>query len=177
MSNAFSGSPRLVLNYSLPLCVLLLSLAILGLVSKRIGISSGQWQPHSSYKALTPEVYDIWRKISELNADRALVFVDGVGPEISLLNGWNTYSMHGHKQVYIAQWFQSAFRSFEHPVVQEKVRINFDVIEGRRSPFSAPAKMDYHKFFAVVEKRRAMTAGWKYRDGNQDFSIYEWIQE
>ena len=123
---------------------------------------------------LTPQVRDIWQAVSKRVPRDALVFTDQTGRDRGFLTGWNTYVLHGRRQVFMASWFQSPKLQTDPVERDARLRLNDAVLSGQLDPAQAPTSRKYDAFFAVVSISRRLPPGWHPVYSNADYALYRW---
>jgi hypothetical protein len=99
---------------------------------------------------LTPEHYDVWRRVEERVGRDDLVFTSETGPALGdSTEGWNYYPGVSGRQVYLAGWSSSPLLVDERERAR-RLRLNGAVLSRRREPEAiAPG---YDRYFAVVRR-------------------------
>jgi hypothetical protein len=151
----------------------LLAVTILALLASARGmlvLSSG-WPGDAD---LTPQVREIWQAVRERVPPNALVFTDETGRDHRLLGGWNTYVLHGQRQVFISSWFQSLKLQANPAERDARLQMNDDVLSGQLDPTRAKTSRPYSSFFAVVSVGRHLPPRWHRIYANRDHVLYQW---
>jgi hypothetical protein len=123
---------------------------------------------------LTPQVREIWQAVRERVPPNALVFTDETGRDHRLLGGWNTYVLHGQRQVFISSWFQSLKLQANPAERDARLQMNDDVLSGQIDPTRVKTSRPYSSFFAVVSVRRRLPPRWHRIYANRDHVLYQW---
>jgi len=145
---------------------------VLALVALARGVLP--YTQHLATDPLTPQLRDIWKEVRELSSTDSLVFTDQVGRQPTLLGGWNTYALHGQRQVYHANWYQSMLLRNNPEQREMRLNTNDDVLSGRLAPADATVTRKYNGFYAVVSTNRQMDAHWHRIYANDAYSLYKW---
>jgi hypothetical protein len=129
---------------------------------------------HDHTEALSPQVRDIWAAVREQLPKDALVFTDQNGKLPTLLAGWNTFALHGQRQVFHANWYQSF--KLRNALAERDARLadNDDVLSGRRAPSDVPVSRAYSGYYAVVSVGRNMDGHWQGIYANDAYRLYRW---
>lgn len=155
---------------------LLIRTGSLVIVLALVGLARGvlPYTDHMHSYPLPPEVRDIWKAVRERTPADSLIFTDQVGVEPTLLAGWNTYALHGQRQIYHANWYQSLTLRNHPKKRDERLKINDDVLSSRLAPADVALTRPYRAFYATVSASRVMGPRWERLYGNQAYSLYRW---
>ncbi len=159
--------------WPLALAVLLVVVTALGLVASARGtlILGSGWPGGAD---LTPAVRDIWRAVREQTPRDALVFTDQTGREIRFLRGWNTYALHGQRQVFISSWHQSGQLQANPVARDERLAVNDAVLSGKLEPTAVKTSRPYGSHFAVVSAGKLLAPQWRKQYANEQYVLYRW---
>ena len=91
-----------------PALVIPTSLVVVALSLVALARGTMPYTENDRSEALSPQLRDIWAAVREQVPKDALVFTDQNGKLPTLLAGWNTFASHGQRQVFHANWYQSA---------------------------------------------------------------------
>lgn len=120
---------------------------------------------------LTTEHYRVWRAAEQAAPGDGLVYTSMTGDVISGDQGWNYYPGVIARQVYLAGWSNSVLLVDEDERAR-RLRLNADVLTGRRAPDSVPLERRHSSFFAVVRVEDGPPAAWSRLYGNDLFELY-----
>lgn len=120
---------------------------------------------------LTTADYRVWDAAARRVPRDGLLFTSMTGPVISGDQGWNYYPGVIARQVYLAGWSNSVLLVDEDERAR-RLRLNADVLTGRRAPDSVPLERRYSSYFAVVRVEDDPPAGWPRLYGNDRFELY-----
>jgi hypothetical protein len=146
----------------------------IGLVGVARGFIVAETPEYPSTK-IPPAAADIWRSVRERTPRDALIFTDQVGEEPDLLAGWNTFAYSGQRQIYVSNHYQEmALR--QDPIKRANVFATNDlVLKGTKKPMEIPLRGKYSSFYAVVDGKRAVPAGWVRIYANESYSLFEML--
>jgi hypothetical protein len=123
---------------------------------------------------LTADARDIWRAVRERTPRDALVFTDQVGQAPGLLEGWNSYAMHGQRQTFVTNWYQSPELRMDSARRAQRFALNAEVLSGQREPTSVPTKRAYRQFAAVISAARRLPRTWRCVHANRTYALFVW---
>jgi hypothetical protein len=101
----------------------------------------------------------------------ALVFTDQTGRYSGLPEGWNTYVLHGQRQVFISSWFQSPQLQANPTEREARLQMNDKVLLGQLDPTQVRTSRQYGSFFAVVSAGRRLAPPWRLIYANSDHTL------
>jgi hypothetical protein len=120
---------------------------------------------------LTEEDHDLWSTVGEVVPPDGLVFTSLTGPEISGEQGWNYYPGLARRQVWLAGWSNSVLLVDDDERAR-RLRLNREVVTGRRPPGSVPLERRYSSVFAVLRAGERAPPRWRRVYGNADLVLY-----
>jgi hypothetical protein len=120
---------------------------------------------------LTHEDYAMWSRVADAVPKDGLVFTSLTGPLISGEQGWNYYPGVARRQIWLAGWSNSVLL-VDQDERARRLRLNEEVVSGRRSPDSVPLERAYSSYFAVLRAAAPAPSGWRRLYGNDDLVLY-----
>jgi hypothetical protein len=142
--------------------------ALVAVAAALVAIAVGGGGLTDGTPTLTPQHYDIWREVRARVPRSGIVFTSETGPAINNNEGWNYYPGVARRQVYLAGWSSSPLL-VDPDERARRLRLNSDVVEGRRDPRTVePGRSSY---FLVV--RREAPARGRLVHANDTFALYE----
>ena len=150
------------------------SLVVIALSLVALARGTMPYTEHDHSEAFSPQLRDIWAAVREQVPKDALVFTDQSGKLPTLLAGWNTFALHGQRQVFHANWYQSL--KLRNAPAERDARLadNDDVLSGRRAPSDVPLSRAYSGYYAVVSIGRNMDSHWQSIYANNAYRLYRW---
>ena len=149
------------------------AIGLFAVANGTIPARSGYWYPTEAMPGLTPELRQIWQAVRTLTPKDALVFTDQVSRQPELTGGWNTYTMQGGRQIYFGQYVQVVGPNSAAGILDERHRINLDVVGGRRPPSSAPTSRPYGSRYCVVARQSLLARSRMVRAENERYALVD----
>lgn len=115
--------------------------------------------------------YDIWREVHAAVPRDGLVFTSLTGPAVTGDQGWNYYPGVADRQLYLGGWYDSVLLARSNDR-QRRLRLNADVIAGRREPRSLKMSRRYSTYFAVLRYSERAPASFRRVYGNKRYVLY-----
>ena len=136
---------------------------------------SDQFAPGSP--ELTPDIRRLWATVRTLTPVGAIVFTDQTGEDSRLLGGWNTYVMHGQRQVFVSDVTQDGMLYTRPGFARDRLRINASVLDGTTPPTAAGLSGSYSQYYAAASKDRAVGPQWQRVRDIGRWALYVWRDE
>jgi len=152
-----------------------LCIGLLAVGNQGIALKTGYWFPTSANSALTPDVRDIWREIRKRVPVDGLVFTAEINMKPTLTAGWNTYLLHGQRQVYFGQFVQTAAARTDVSLLHERLEANQAVIEGRVRPADVTTMKTYKSYYLMAPVPVHPSGGWSAIYKNQTYTLFKWV--
>lgn len=155
----------------------IISTALISMAAVLVGIFCGTLPVPRGDGKIPPSMRDIWHAVRTKTALDSLIFTDQTGPDPTLLTGWNTYSLQGQRQIFIADWYQSPHLRTDKVTLSKRLQVNEQVLSGVLDPTKVQTSRRYTHFFAVVKKGRSLADGWHSIYANQNYALYLWSEK
>lgn len=152
-----------------------LCISLLAVGNHGIALKTGYWFPTSANSGLTPDVRDIWHEIRKRVPADGLVFTAEINLKPTLTTGWNTYLLHGERQVYFGQFVQTAAARTEVSLLNKRLEANQAVVEGQVLPGDVKTTKRYKSYYLVAPVSVHPSEGWSAIYRNPTYTLFKWV--
>ena len=166
---ALAAAAALLLGIGLPRPAAAAGLAAVALV---VGLRADTLRLGTYDTTILPaEQYDVWHQVAKVVPPDGLVFTSMTGRDIEARTGLNYYPPIAGRQVYLAGWYQSRLRT-EPDELDRRLRENFAVLDGKRSPREIETYGSFGSFYAVLPRAARPPPAFRRLYANRRYAIY-----